>query len=174
MDDIVYEWEMLTGVKLGFDPIITKIYQKDTNNYLFINEFGEVEAKGAYVKSLSTIDNDLAIVNKAHREFMINGTPVEVTIHSSDSLVDFQKIVKLSSAYECVRHNGHTYTNNCYRVFASRSSDGIIYKCRNGRSDKFANTPERCFIENGDITKEKVPAHLDRQWYVSLARERIR
>ena len=122
MDDIAYEWEMLTGVKLGFDPIITKIYQKDVNNYLFINEFGEVEAKGVYVKSLSTIDNDLPIVNKALREFMINGTPVEVTVHSSDSLLDFQKIVKLSSAYECVRYNGRTYTNKCYRVFASRST----------------------------------------------------
>ena len=54
IDDICWEWEQMTGVKLAFDPIIKKIFQKDVNNYLFINEDGEVEAKGAYVKNLST------------------------------------------------------------------------------------------------------------------------
>ena len=175
IDDICWEWEQMTGVKLAFDPIIKKIYQKDVNNYLFVNEDGEVEAKGAYVKSLSPLDNDLPIVNRAMREYMINGTPVEATVNAAEELMDFQKIVKLSGKYDYVEHNGRKYRNKCYRVFASKSAgDGIIYKCRNGKADKFANTPEQCFLENGDIKGVKVPANLDRNYYIELAHERLR
>lgn len=183
VDDIAYEWEQLTGVKLGFDPIITKIYQKDVNNYLFIDEDGEIESKGAYVKSLSPLDNDLPIINQALKEHMVNGGSIESIIYSADKLIDFQKIVKLSSKYDYVEHNGSIYVNKCYRVFASkRDSDGIIYKCKDNmtmgalfdKKDKFANTPEKCFIENGDITDAPVPDYLDREWYVALAYERLR
>lgn len=189
IDDICYEWEQLTGVKLAFDPIITKIYQKDVNNYLFINEEGEVESKGAYVKGLSALDNDLPIVNKALKEYMVNGTPVETTINNAEELVDFQKIVKLSGKYDYVYHNGKQYRNKCYRVFASKSDkDGIIYKVKlrtkqveagltvpdTPKMDKFANTPEQCFMENGDIRGKAVPRNLDRQYYIDLAYERLR
>ena len=177
VDDIAYEWEQLTGVKLGFDPIITKIYQKDVNNYLFVDEFGDVESTGAYVKSLSPTDNDLPIINKALREHMINGRSIEDVIMGASELIDFQKIVKLSSAYDYVEHNGHGYANKCYRVFASKDeSDGIIYKCKfraEIKRDKFANTPDRCFLENGDITDAPIPDKLDRQWYINTAYKRL-
>ena len=39
--------------------------------------------------------------------------------------------------------------------------------------DKTAGTPDNCFIENGDITESPVPAKLDRQWYIDLAKERV-
>ena len=189
IDDICWEWEQMTGVKLAFDPIITKIYQKDVNNYLFINEDGEIESKGAYVKKLSTLDNDLPIVNKAMREYMINGTPVEETINNCDELIQFQKIVKLSGKYDYVYHNAKEYRNKCYRVFASKSDyDGIIYKVKlrtkkidagltvpdTPKFDKFANTPERCFLENGNIVGMKVPDKLDKHYYMELAHERLR
>lgn len=175
IDDICYEWEQLTGVSLAFDPIITKIYQKDVNNYLFVNEDNEVECKGAYVKSLSELDYDLPIVNKALKEYMINGTPIEATISNCNDLFEYQKIVKLSSKYDHVQHNSKKYTNKCYRVFASKSdSDGIIYKCRDGKCDKFANTPENCFIENGDVRGLKVPDKLNKSYYIDLAYERLR
>ncbi len=175
IDDICWEWEQMTGVSLAFDPIITRIYQKDVNNYLFVNEDGDIESKGAYVKSLNPLDYDLPIVNKALREYMVNGTPLADTINNCDELLDFQKIVKLSGKYDYVMHNSRKYRHKCYRVFASKSiADGIIYKCRGGKGDKFANTPEQCFLENGDIRGVKVPAKLDKAWYVSLAEERLR
>ncbi len=189
IDDICWEWEQMTGVSLAFDPIITKIYQKDVNNYLFINEDGEVESKGAYVKSLSPLDYDLPIVNRAMREYMINGTPVETTINNCDELIEFQKIVKLSGKYDYVFHNSKKYYNKCYRVFASKSGkDGIIYKVKmrerevikgvtvpdTPKADKFANTPERCFLEQGDIRGKIVPVKLNKQYYIDLAHERLR
>ena len=177
IDDICYRWELMTHVKLGFDPIITKIYQKDVNNYLFINEFGKIESKGAYVKELNPLDNDLPIVNKALREYMINGTPVETTINNCNELIQFQKIVKLSSKYAHVEWYGKKYTNKCFRVFASRSAGhGSICKVKTTKknAEKFANTSAHTFLDNGDITGKTVPDQLDRQWYIDLAHERLR
>lgn len=177
IDDICWEWEQMTGVSLAFDPIIKKIWQKDVNNYLFVNEDGEVEAKGAYVKKLSPLDNDLPIVNKALREYMINGTPIEDTINNCDELIQFQKIVKLSSKYARVEWNGQRFNNKCYRVFATTIRRcGSICKVKTTKvnAEKFANTPQYCYLENGDIRGKKAFSHLDKSWYIKLAYERLR
>lgn len=176
VDDICYEWETRTDMKLGFD-YIKEIWQKDVNNYVFVDYEGNVERKGAYVKNLNSMDNDLPIINKALVDYMLKDISVETTINSCDSLVEFQKICKLSSKFDHVIHNNKTYTNKCYRVFASNSaSDGTIYKVKQAESRyfKFANTSERSFIENGDITKAKVPAKLNKSWYIDLAKERLK
>lgn len=175
VDDICYEWECLTGVSLGFDPIITEIYQKDVNNYLFINEDGDIERKGAYVKELGKLDYDLPIINKCLVDYMTKGISPEVTVNSCDDLMMYQKIVKLSGLYDGVLHNGTHYTNKCYRVFASKDRrDGKLQKYKKGKNpEKYANTPERAFIENGDINGATVPAKLDRSYYIDLAKDRL-
>ena len=60
VDDICWEWESrcsteLCNISLGLD-IITEIYQKDVNNYLWIDIDGGVERIGDYLKKLSPID----------------------------------------------------------------------------------------------------------------------
>lgn len=184
VDDICYEWETRTDMKLAFD-FIKEIYQKDVNNYLFVDYDGKAERKGAYVKELSPMDNDLPIINKALVDYMLTGTPVETTINNCDDLIMFQKICKLTSKFEKVYHttfcnagqSGITkeYYNKCYRIFASRDrNDGTVYKVKEGRLFKFANTSENSFIENGDVTGVKVPHKLNKEWYINLANERLR
>lgn len=100
IDDIVYEWEQRTGLSMDIDMFVGDLYQKDVNNYLIVDrENGNVKRKGSYVKKLGELDYDLPIINKALNEFMINGTPVEETIYRCDELIEFQKIVKVSSSY---------------------------------------------------------------------------
>lgn len=176
IDDICWEWEKLTHVTLAFDPIITKIYQKDVNNYLFVNEEGEVECKGAYVKELSPLDNDLPIVNKAVKDYLISGKRPEVTIEECNELMMFQKIVKLTGKYKFVWHNGNEYCEKCFRLFASKSNkDTYIGKCKEHGAtiEKFANTPDHCFIINDDVKDKKVKCKLDKQWYIDLAIKRL-
>lgn len=69
VDDICWEWEQRCSTEqcsilLELDNI-SEIYQKDVNNYLWVDIDGGVERIGAYVKELSPIDNDLPILNKA-------------------------------------------------------------------------------------------------------------
>jgi len=195
IDDIVWEWEERTGMRMGFD-IYTKVFQKDVNNYLLVAPDGKTKTKGAYTKALSRVDNDLPIINKAMVDYMTKGISVEETIEKCDELIMFQKVVKLTGKYDYVEHNETQYDFKCYRVFASKNRhDGQILKCKTGaevkywenngfgssrstptgndKKDKFANTPDRCFIENGDINGKKVPPKLDKQWYINLAKERL-
>jgi hypothetical protein len=205
----VSEWEKRTGLIMEYDEF-TKFISKDVNNYLAIKTDGKIHAKGAYVKDLNDLDYDLPIVNEALRNYMVFGTPVEVTINSCTEFRKFQKIVKLSSKYQWVEHEqGYhpTYTkrgrkmdnyrstikydNKAYRVFASLDeNDGRLLKCKevdNGdylcdfygeiaksnKRDKFGNTPDHCFIQNGDIKNMAIPDKLDRQYYINLAKKRL-
>ena len=179
LDDICYDWEKRCStdkceILLETDQI-AEIYQKDVNNYLWIELDGNTERKGAYLKGLSKLDYDLPIINKALVEYMTHKTPVRDTVYSCNDLIEFQKIVKLSSKYEYVEHNGIRYDYKCYRVFAStRQTDGKILKCRTGNNPaKFGNTPDRCFIDNSDIVGKKIPKYLDLDYYVSLAEKRL-
>lgn len=175
IDDIVYEWESRTGLSMEF-TYAKKIHQGDVNNYVMVETNGNYKSKGAYVKELSKLDYDLPIVNEAIVRYMVDGIPVEKTIVECNELIKFQKIVKLSSKYEYVTHNGKRYGWKSYRVFASKDyfRDGPILKWRGGKGDKFANTPENCFIDNGDVTEKQVPEKLDRNYYIELARQRLK
>lgn len=175
VDDICWEWEERTGMGLGFD-VLTEIWQKDVNNYIFRYFDGSYERTGAYVKALGPIDNDLPIINEAICQRIMNNVPIEETIMKCDDFMMFQKIVKVSSKYRCGIHNGQELTDKTFRVFASLDpDDGMIYKVKgeNKNPEKFANTPERCFIFNDAVKGMIPPDQLDRQWYIELARKRL-
>ena len=175
-DDICYEWEQRTGMGLGFD-VITEIFQKDVNNYVFRFENGKIERKGAYVQEYSPLKNDLTIVNTALVEYMMNGVPVEETINNCDDLNLFQKVVKVSSKYMCAWHNNKRLQDKTFRIYASKlRHDGFIGKQKTEGStiEKFANTPDHCFIFNESVRGVKVPDKLDKQWYIDLAKKRLK
>lgn len=177
VDDICYEWETRTGMQLGFD-VISEIWQKDVNNYLFKFEDGKIERKGAFVKPQNDLDYDMPIVNKAIVAYMVDGTPVAETINSCADLKEFQKIVKVSSKYICGWHNGEEQPDKTFRVFASKhSGDTFIGKIKEKASgwtvEKFANTPDHCFIQNGNVNGVPVPENLDRQYYIDVTNKRL-
>ena len=178
LDDICYEWENRTHMRLEFE-YIERIYQGDVNNYIFKyadydKKAGKWERKGAYVKELSPLDNDLPIINKALNDYFMHGTKPAETIRNCKDYAMFQKVVKLSSKFEHVEHNGITYNNKCFRVFASNTfGDGPIVAVNGSRKNKYANTPESCYIENGSVTGEPVPKQLNIEWYILLANDRL-
>lgn len=203
LDDICFDWETRCStdkceIKLALDNIL-EIYQKDVNNYLWVDLDGGIERIGAYVKELSPIDNDLPILNKALVEYMAHKTPVEQTINQYNDLIMFQKIVKLSNSYKWVEHEHCTpvmkqkgvrviktwyeypetdkYTYKSYRVFASKDlKNGRLLKNggKRGKPEKFGNTPDHCFIFNDDVNGVKVPSNLDKQWYIDFAKKRLK
>lgn len=175
--EICNKWSERTRLDLEHD-IYTNIYQKDVNNYCIIKADGTYKTKGAYVKEISTdsMDYDLPIVNKALINYFTKGIPVADTINSCHRLIEFQKIVKVSSKYLYATHGDKKLNEKCLRVFASKDiSDPGVYKFKEGKAkgEKIANTPTRCFIDNSDITDKRVPKKLDKNWYIDLATSRL-
>jgi len=199
IDDVAYEWEKRTGLQLEFDEY-RKVFQKDVNNYVIVTADGKMKSKGAYVKKLSRLDYDLAIVNKAMVDFMLHGKSVRQTIMECDDLREFQMVKKISGKYKCILH-GVKYVpvrsvktgkltkrlrmdlsdatelkEKTIRVFASKNPDGGLVKLHatTGAYAKIENTPENCFIFNADVNGYPVPSMLDKEWYVQLTYKRLR
>lgn len=173
-DDICWEWESRTGMRLGFD-VITEIWQGDVNNYVFRFANGNIERKGAYVQEATPLKNNLAIVNEAIVEYMVNGIPIETTISNCEDVKQFQMVVKVSSKYESAWHNGQRLHEKTFRIFASKNKkNGTIYKQkRSGATkEKFATAPDHCIIYNEKITKD-TKLDIDKNWYIELAKQRV-
>lgn len=175
IDDIVHEWEERTGLTMEFDEY-KRVFQKDVNNYIVVDPEGKYKSKGAYVKKLNNLDYDLPIVNNAMIEYMVHNAPIDKTINECNDLIMFQKIVKLSGKFKYSVHNGKILSEKCFRVFASlRDSDTYIGKQKTDGAtiEKFANTPDHCFIVNDDVKDMKITENLDKQWYVDLTKKRL-
>ena len=175
LDDAVFEWEQRTHLHMSFD-CYENVIQKDVNNYMVIDYDGQYKSKGAYVKSLNDLDNDLPIVNRAITKYLTKRIHPRETIMMCDDLIDYQKVVKVSSKYAYGTLNGERLTDKTFRVFASkRCDDGIIGKVKTegANIEKFANTPEKCFIWNDSVVDVKVPEYLDKEWYIELSEKRL-
>ena len=192
--NVAHEWEKRTRLELEFD-IYNEIYQKDVNNYIIISEDGHYKSKGAYLKKLSPIDNDLPIINTSLIEYFVHQTPIEDTINQSNKLIDFQKVVKLTSLYKGVVYgegvtetidgksrvtvkNGEHLREKVHRVFASNNPHAkALYKTKTEKGEqvyeKIAYTPDHCFINNDNILDAPVPDELDRQYYIDMATDRL-
>lgn len=177
LDDVVYEWEQRTGMKMDFDTYIGTIYQKDVNNYLLIDrKTGAVKAKGGYVMKLNDLSYDLPIINKALVDYMIHGIPVRRTIMECQDLREFQLVSRISSKYTHILYGDKPIKEKCIRIFASKNaSDAGVQKVHavTKKPAKIPNSPEHCFIWNETVNGVEVPEKLDKQWYIDLANKRL-
>jgi DNA polymerase len=202
IDRIVSYWEQKTGMRMEFETFFGEIYQKDVNNYLIVDrENGSVKAKGGWLKKLSPLDYDLPILNKALNNYMVHGIPVEKTINECDDLKEFQMVRKISKKYSKILHGGHWTTEQrinpasgrmknfkvfvgnrkelkerCVRVFASKDrNDGGLWKVKGeNKIEKLEGTPVHAFIWNESVNGVKCPSKLDKQWYVTEAKNRLK
>jgi hypothetical protein len=169
------EWCSRTGMGMGVDWI-TEYHAKYVNNYVFRFENGSLERKGKYVKENSPLDNNLPILNEALVKYITEGISVEDTINNCNEMIMFQNVYRLSGAYKAAWHNGEYFTDKTYRIFASvDTSDTYLGKCKEvgGKSDKFQDTPEHCFIYNKSVKDIPMSVKLDRKWYINMAKKRL-
>lgn len=188
--EIAHEWEKRTNLELEWD-IYSKIYQRDVNNYIIVDEKGHYKSKGC-VKKRTPIDYDLPIITKAIIQYCVDGTSVEDTINNCDDLIEFQKIVKVSYLYKnafygtvkqisegkskyTVVNEGEVLPEKVLRVFASKNENAKgVFKIKSERKvEKIANTPDKCFIYNDEVRGVKCPDELDKEYYITLAKEQL-
>lgn len=181
LDEICDEWQARTGFELEEDSV-SKIAQKDVNNYVEVQPNGKSKAKGGYlVKGISTagafnINNSCCIVATALKEYFVNGIPVEETINGCNDIFQFQLIAKAGAKYREAYHlvDGQKIpVQKVNRVYATKDQRyGKLFKVKaeNDSTAKIEMLPEHCIIDNNNcLTIDDV----DKTFYIEMAKKRI-
>lgn len=189
----IKEWEDKTGLVLE-KTIANKIFQKDVNNYILLNDSGKVKTKGGFVAQYHNdefhfqdmLRRNLEILDDAVVDYLLYNTPLEITICNKDNaLMKYQIIKKLGGMYDDIllyRYNNEEMyedrsVNNTNRIFATTdSSYGKLVKKHNKKTkyDNVEGLPDRCLVLNKDIREFKAgDIDLDYEWYINTAKERI-
>lgn len=208
-------WSERTKMVLEYEEVEI-VAQKDVNNYLTIDKKGKVKSKGAWakewlkdkkledgtkVKVPDYTDYDCVILREALHSYYKDGTLVADTINQCDDLIKFQKIVMVSSKYECAV-TGHPITD--MSKFAYQKSKKIVYmkdevklkekhirwfasnnlehgglfkiSATTGAYSKVTDSSLHTFIVNDDITEAKCSDYpeLDKDFYIQWAESRIK
>lgn len=189
MKESIYKIVKLFGERyaLGFDiKEITKIAQRDVNNYVIKYDDGVIKGVGRF-KNFEGGDferNSLTIIDKALVDYFMNGVKVNTTIIAAwkrNELHWFQSIVKNGSYDGMAQETKHetlfegTYDTSfkdidkVNRVFATRDKSlGGIYRTKNDKETKYTKvsyTSENCLVWNGSL--EKLNKRLiDLNWYI--------
>jgi hypothetical protein len=179
--EICREWQERTKFTLEEDTI-SKISQKDVNNYVEVQKDGSAKAKGGYlVKGIApagafNINNSSVIVATALKEYFVNGTPVEQTINNCNDIFQFQIIAKAGAKYKEAYHivDGEKQpVQKVNRVYATADTRyGKLYKVKaeNNAEAKIEMLPEHCIIDNEN--KLTIDA-IDKGFYIEVAKKRV-
>lgn len=178
------EWTKMTNIILEFD-YVSKIWQRDVNNYMLIKEDGSKKIKGGWLsdsalnKGNSTISGLCAFVcTKAAQEYLLNETDIMKYIVNDKLLYDFTIYCKKGPTFSRVIQrfaNGHEkplFKGN--RVVATKNTYyGSLYKIKMNKDVpsyfKFADIPENCLVVNeslGAYNFNDIKKELDYMWYI--------
>ncbi len=164
---------------------ITKVAQRDVNNYAILFENGKVKAKGRFAKfdGGKFEQNTLSIIDKALVNYYIHGKPVHETVietYKSGDLAPFQIICKMGGTFDGMYYEygieGDTEmieTQKVNRVFATNDKKYWgIYKRKGTSYQKIANTSEHNLIHNESLdTLDK--SKLDLNYYIQLCKKNL-
>lgn len=181
---ICNEWTQMTNIILEFDHV-SKIWQRDVNNYLLVKEDGSKKIKGGWLsdsainKGNSTISGLCAFVcTKAAQEYLLNGTDIMRYIVNDKLLYDFTIYCKKGPTFSRViqrfadGREEPLFKGN--RVVATKNVFyGSLYKIKMNKGVpsyfKFADIPENCLVVNnslGSYNFNDIKKELDYMWYI--------
>lgn len=171
---------------LGFDiDKITKIAQRDVNNYAIQYDDGKIKAKGRFAKfdHNGFEQNTLTIIDKALVNYYIHGKSVSQTIidcYTSNDLLPFQIVAKMGRTYDGMFHEqlspeGSEFVElqKVNRVFATNDKKlGGVYKRKGDSYQKIANTSSNCIVWNEPLDQfDKSKINLS--YYIDLCKSNL-
>lgn len=169
--NIIKTFEAITGFIMEEDRI-SKVVQRDVNNYLVVFENGKVKTKGGLFAPLGDKfkGNSLGIVAVALKEYFVNGIPVETTIENTNEIEPYQIIAKAGSTYQTVVQEfddgSMKEVQRVNRIFAVKSGHGrAVKKIKLTREETFEKVLKTKY---GKRAMEKRPNYK----YVGLINEK--
>lgn len=172
---ICSEWELNYGLTLDYE-YVTKVVQRDVNNYIWKTEDGKIKGKGLFEKydGGDFEKNNLTVIPVALKKYYIDGKDIRETITEmieNNNVIPMQQIAKMGGTYDLMEHNGQE-VQKVNRIFATwNNSYGAINKVKNNNGvkkyTKIANSSDKCYINNDTIDKTDTKL-IDIDYYVKL------
>ena len=183
-DEIIHLWweEEFPGFKLETDYFEEWI-QKDVNNYIAVEDNGEITVKGGEVNKYQInkffSNNSIRIVQIALVEKLVHGTdPFDTFEAHMDDPMLWQFILKAGSTFKGVQNAAGEWMNKVNRVFAA--VEGVpytkLYKIRQDDGQvNFPDVPERMYIWNEDVRELKnFREIIDQSYYYNLVTDKLK
>ena len=179
VDAILKEWQDRTGFSLETDEI-GQFYQKDVNNYIWVERNGDVKTKGGeLVRGIAPagafkVNNDAICVANAIIDYFVKGISPEDSINADNDIKHYQFIARASSKYDGMvyMYDGKEVpTQKCNRVYATADEKcGTLFKTKGEQRMKVASIPEHCLIDNDNHC---AITDVDKSFYIRMANTKI-
>lgn len=171
---------------LGFDiDKITKIAQRDVNNYAIQYDNGKVKAKGRFAKfeHKGFEQNTLTIIDRALVNYYVNGKSISDTIieaYTSNDLLPFQIVAKMGGTFNGMYQERFTEEGSEFvqlqkvnRVFATNDKTlGGIYKRKGDSYQKIANTAPNMIVWNESLDQFN-KSKINLSYYIELCKSNM-
>ena len=184
VDKLMEEWTKTSGINMEKD-VVSKIWQKNVNNYMLVKDNGKIKTRGLWLNcdivnpGYVTLSPLAAFIcQKAAINYLLKNEDVISTIVKCKDLTDFSIVCTKGPTFKGVYQNYADGTEkhlfNCNRVIATKDEYyGKLYKYgyRKGKlfTSVMPNTPEHCFLVNEDLSTynfDDIKKHLDYMYYI--------
>lgn len=179
------EWTAISGINMETD-FVSKIWQRDVNNYLLVKDNGKIKNKGLWLSNTwekpgtVKVGPLLAFVSqKAIIDYLISGKDIVQSIVANTNITDFAMTCKKGPTYRGVVQRLADGTENqlfkCNRVYASKDTSlgqVLKYKMYKGeiRYTKMTGVPEHCRLINNELTNydfNSIKKDIDYMFYIN-------
>lgn len=184
-EEICAAWEKeFDGYRLDTD-YYTQWIQRDVNNYIAVEENGNITVKGGDVNKYQInkyfSNNSARIIQIAMVEHLVYGTDIlRVFDEYLDQPLVWQYVLKAGGTYKGVQNKEGEWQNKVNRVFACLDDPRIphtkLYKIRwDDGQVNFPDVPELMYVWNDDVNKlTNFKEIVDREYYLYLVKEKLK
>ena len=184
-EEICAAWEKeFDGYRLDTD-YYTQWIQRDVNNYIAVEENGNITVKGGDVNKYQInkyfSNNSARIIQIAMVEHLVYGTDIlRVFDEYLDQPLVWQYVLKAGGTYKGVQNKEGEWQNKVNRVFACIDDPRIphtkLYKIRwDDGQVNFPDVPELMYVWNDDVNKlTNFKEIVDREYYLHLVKEKLK
>jgi len=162
-DEVCWEWMLDTSYELEFTDY-KALYSRDVNSYIAVKPDGSVKGKGAFAAPNLMKNPQFVVINEALYAYLSKGMPLEATINACSDATKFLMVRNVTGGAVW----NDEYLGKAVRFYYSKDlgDDVCIRYAKNGNKVPMSDAA-RPMMQLAD----KVPADVDRQRYIHMAKE---
>ena len=159
VDNIVFEWELETGLNLEFTKY-TNYHARDVNNYIAIKENGKAKRKGLYAEGSLTKNFANLVCVESIINYLATGYNCEDYILKEKDITKFLTIRRVTGGGKWKED----YLGKVVRWYYAKGGEPIIY-VKNGNK-----VPKTDGCKPMMTLTDAIPKDLDYDWYYNECR----